>query len=351
MLLNKKINQISVISTMIIALGVMISCMYDAPRDNPFDGGVKQYVWTERTSAGKRIWRAAASNADGTILFASENAAYMWRSIDGGVNWVQATTSPAGYWCSIASSATGADVVASNPDNTGRIIIASSDSGDNWATRAGSNGKNWTAVASSSSGKYLVAGDNGNGATGCILYFARLWCNLECKRFTTRLVTDVASSPDGTKLAASVSNDYIYTSTNSGETWTAKTGSGKHLWYGLAISLDGKKIAATCQDPNIYISTDSGSTWTTIIVPEAIRIYGLACSSDFTIMVAPDCGLIDHSGSYIFTSQDGGLHWKKETAAGKREWSFITKCSSDGTKIVAADASGLANYIWTGELK
>ena len=279
MLLNKKINQISVIPTMIIALGVMISCMYDAPRDNPFDGGVKQYVWTERTSAGKRIWRAAASNADGTILFASENAAYMWRSIDGGVNWVQATTSPAGYWCSIASSATGADVVASNPDNTGRIIIASSDSGDNWATRAGSNGKNWTAVASSSSGKYLVAGDNGNGATGYIYTspdYGVTWNAKDSQRDWLL----VASSPDGTKLAASVSNDYIYTSTNSGETWTAKTGSGKHLWYGLAISLDGKKIAATCEKlPNIYISTDSGSTWTTIIVPEAIRIYGLACSS------------------------------------------------------------------------
>ena len=40
----------------------------------------------------------------------------------------------------------------------------------------------------------------------------------------------IASSSDGSKLAAAVDMGYIYTSTDSGATWTGRTGSGSHRW-------------------------------------------------------------------------------------------------------------------------
>jgi hypothetical protein len=57
--------------------------------------------------------------------------------------------------------------------------------------------------------------------------------------------SQVASSSDGTKLAANITlSGYIYTSTDSGVTWTTQTGSGARDWYVIVSSADGTKLAA-----------------------------------------------------------------------------------------------------------
>ncbi len=40
------------------------------------------------------------------------------------------------------------------------------------------------------------------------------------------------------------STGYIYTSTDSGVTWTEQTGAGSRVWWGVSFSSDGTKIAA-----------------------------------------------------------------------------------------------------------
>lgn len=69
----------------------------------------------------------------------------------------------------------------------------------------------------------------------------------------------IASSSDGTKLAAV--SGYIYTSADSGATWTANTTSGSRNWYSIASSADGTKLAAVVYGGYIYTSADSGVTW------------------------------------------------------------------------------------------
>jgi photosystem II stability/assembly factor-like uncharacterized protein len=54
----------------------------------------------------------------------------------------------------------------------------------------------------------------------------------------------IACSTDGTKLAAVVNNGYIYTSPDSGATWTEQTGASSRLWISIACSTDGTKLAA-----------------------------------------------------------------------------------------------------------
>ena len=74
----------------------------------------------------------------------------------------------------------------------------------------------------------------------------------------------VASSADGTKLVAAATFRNIYTSADSGATWTQRTQQG--LWS-VASSADGTKLVAAGIDIQsggafIYTSSDSGATWT-----------------------------------------------------------------------------------------
>ena len=101
-----------------------------------------------------------------------------------------------------------------------------------------------------------------------------------------RYWNDVASSSDGTKLAACITDGYIYISNDSGANWTPK-----HLvrhWGSIASSWDGTKLAAcNCEFKStgyIHISTDSGETWTQKGSDK--KWNGIASSSDGTKLVA-----------------------------------------------------------------
>src|SRR6185295_13694951 len=76
-----------------------------------------------------------------------------------------------------------------------------------------------------------------------------------------RLWQAVASSTDGSKLVAVVSGGPIYTSTDSGVSWTAQN-SGSRNWQSVASSANGSKLVAVEILGQIYTSTDSGTNWT-----------------------------------------------------------------------------------------
>ncbi|MCG6551791.1 MAG: glycoside hydrolase [Candidatus Magnetominusculus sp. LBB02] len=155
----------------------------------------------------------------------------------------------------------------------------------------------------------------------------------------------VASSSDGTKLVAAALNDrlsdYIYTSSDSGATWTQRTSAGSNYWSSVASSSDGTKlIAVDYYYGDIYTSSDSGATWT-----KRTRIgtnsstnmgYKVASSSDGTKLIAAD-----YYG-YIYTSSDSGVTWTKQTSAGSHNW-YSVASSSDGTYLIAA---GYGDYIY-----
>jgi photosystem II stability/assembly factor-like uncharacterized protein len=89
------------------------------------------------------------------------------------------------------------------------------------------------------------------------------WARLgQNKLLGQRSWQSITSSDDGTKLAAVDSRGYIYTSTDSGATWTEQTSSGQRSWYSITSSSDGTKLAAGNVNGYIYTSTDSGVTWT-----------------------------------------------------------------------------------------
>jgi len=114
----------------------------------------------------------------------------------------------------------------------------------------------------------------------------------------------IASSSDGSKLAAVASNSTIYTSNDYGITWTSQS-SGIKDWTGIASSADGSKLAAVASSSAIYTSNDYGVTW----APQASGAHSwtsITSSSDGSKLAA---AAYDFGGGRIFTSSDYGVTW------------------------------------------
>jgi len=170
----------------------------------------------------------------------------------------------------------------------------------------------------------------------------------------------VALVGDGTEViggaaANSSSGDYIYTSTNGGATWTARTGSGQHFWVAIVASTDGSKIAAldgTWPTYTLYISTNGGTTWT----PNSVSGVqdpgrtGIAMSSSGTEIAVAETGttysFTPPGGGYIYISTNDGASWAPATAAGQHYW-YSVAMSANGNDLIAADGGDGYLYLST----
>ena len=106
-------------------------------------------------------------------------------------------------------------------------------------------------------------------------------------------------------------------------TWTGRE--GVRAWNSIASSADGTKLAAVHYGGLIYTSTDSGVNWTARATARNWR--SVASSADGTLLTA-----VVQSGQ-IFTSTDSGVNWTARNSA--RTWVAVTM-SADGTKQLAA---------------
>jgi photosystem II stability/assembly factor-like uncharacterized protein len=207
----------------------------------------------------------------------------------------------------------------------------------NWIqTSAPSEG--WYSIASSSDGTKLAAVASGGG----------IWTSTDTG--ATWIQTSapnegwysIASSSDGTKLAAVISGGGIWTSTDAGATWT-QTSASNQDWYSVASSSDGAQLAAVASGGGIWASTDGGATWTQTSAPNEWW-NSITSSSDGTQLAAVV------NGGGIFTSTNAGLTWT-QTSAPNTWWESIAS-SSDGTKLAASSQGGIytstnAGATWT----
>jgi hypothetical protein len=149
----------------------------------------------------------------------------------------------------------------------------------------------------------------------------------------TNYWNSIAASADGTKLVAAVYGGGIYTSTNSGATWTLtgapSDGGLDSAWESVASSADGTKLVAVrFYDNPIYLSTNSGINWSTNGPSE--NWQSVACSSDGKKLVA-----VVYIGGPIYTSTNSGTIWTQATNAPDNWWQSVAS-SADGNKLVAA---------------
>lgn len=143
----------------------------------------------------------------------------------------------------------------------------------------------------------------------------------------------VTSSADGTFLAAGVMGGYIWTSADSGATWTQRTPAGSRSWTAISCSDTGATIAAVYAGTgSIYVSKDSGATWAAASSAGSRGWEGVTVSGDGTTLVA----WTSSSSGYLYRSTDGGTTWSQTASTGR--WQSVS-ISPSGAKIVAARSS------------
>lgn len=167
-------------------------------------------------------------------------------------------------------------------------------------------------------------------ATGCFTTWT--------PRDSNRTWVSVASSSDGVKLVAVEYNGYLYTSTDSGATWTARTAAGSKLWTAVTSSSDGVKIVGVAGNfgtgAQIRVSTDSGSTWNDR--GGYNEWYAVIASADGTKLVAVGYVSDGMGGgdTYGFTSSNSGTSWTQNASPTYFTGEGHLGMSSDGTKVV-----------------
>lgn len=152
----------------------------------------------------------------------------------------------------------------------------------------------------------------------------------------------LASSSDGTRLVVAVSSlgytGSVLLSNNGGLTWWAARMDNLDMIQGsqVAMSSDGMTIISLAQYSRrrFALSVDGGSTWQQNDTPWDLGAYlgGLVTSSDGLKLATFD-------NDYIYTSDNGGLRWRKQVGSGGRGW-FGMVSSADGNTLMARKADG-----------
>ena len=204
-------------------------------------------------------WTRIASNAAGDKMIAAVYGGLIYRSTNYGLDWSSLNTGTGNaYWDGLAS------------DNTGQYLVAiehlvgifnSNDSGLSWFHTETAS-LNWSCITSDNTGQKLAAGAkdesqlyaSSNGQAGATV----TWTPQNGSEVTSVAFWCMTCDSTGTYLAAAPGTvnktGYIWTSNNSGTSWSHCTTSGSQKWTSITSSSDGANLAATTS-AGIYIST------------------------------------------------------------------------------------------------
>jgi len=305
-------------------------------------------TWTQTSAPTNGDWTSVASSADGTKLVAVGPFS-IYTSTNSGATWI--SNAPSAQWISVASSADGNKLVAASDAGLYGFIYTSTNAGATWLVTS-APGTYWISVASSADGTKLVAAENDNDITTPGLIYTSTnsgtsWTATSAPSTNWQAVT---SSADGTKLVAVVAGvvnvgngagfetyGLIYTSTNSGATWTATAGTGLG-WTSVASSADGSKLIAASYFGELYSSTNSGATWVTNGAP--LKNWTCVASSANGDRLV---GVANFGSCQIYTSTNSGASWM-DTSAPNQDFRSVAS-SADGNKLVASVYDG-AIYTW-----
>jgi photosystem II stability/assembly factor-like uncharacterized protein len=134
-------------------------------------------------------------------------------------------------------------------------------------------------------------------------------------------------SNDGTRILAADWGGDIYTSSNSGVTWTNRA--NPKQWWGFSSSGTGQVVVGITEKVSVHISTDFGQSWSTPA--------GLTTAGTFTKSAISDDGqkiMIIDSYGYIYLSSNGGSTFTQRGE--ERNW-YAGAMSGDGSRLYAAE--------------
>jgi len=197
---------------------------------------------------------------------------------------------------------------------------------------------NWRCCASDSDGSNLIAG----------VYCGRLYTSDDSgETWTERQPAgDIdanwrccASDADGSNLIAVDYGGRVWTSDDSGATWDERQPAGDNdkNWVCCASDSDGSNLIVGVENGRLYTSDDSGATWDERQPGGDNDLNWRCCSSD-----SDGSNLIAGIyGGRLYTSDDSGATWDERQPAGNvnKDWSCCSS-DSDGSNLIAGVYGG-----------
>lgn len=225
-----------------------------------------------------------------------------------------------GDWIKVVGAGRGGWTIAQNAGQ--RIDTRGLPGGANFDWRPVALTGAWSGMASSGDGTRLAAAaasgelytSSDSGASWSLRLIGQSW-------------SGVASSGDGLKLVASVNGGAIFLSTDGGSTWS-NDGSSR-AWSAVASSADGSRLVATAYLGQIWTSSDGGASWTARESNRAWR--AVASSADGRVLVAGT------NGAQLYVSTDYGVSW---TARASAQFWWSVAASADGGILYATADTG-----------
>ena len=219
-------------------------------------------TWSTPNSP-REFWNSISMSSDGTYIlatyFGSGTGYYV--SKDSGVTWTEFSYDSSTHnFTSCAVSSNGQYQFACSSGSTVGIYI-SSDYGSIWSQSSAPN-STWSCIAVNSTGQNVIALASNGSSYYNNNYGVGSWQSITTLTNPNIIWSGVASNSSGQILYACGFGNYIYTSSNYGTTWTrVNLGNGLY-WTNISVNQSGKYIIASNIN-NIYTSTDSGSSWST----------------------------------------------------------------------------------------
>jgi photosystem II stability/assembly factor-like uncharacterized protein len=213
-----------------------------------------------------------------------------------------------------------------------------------WTPTSAPNDAAWTGIASSADGtklaaccNYPVVGVYTSSNAG--FTWGQVPTPTTQNPWNAEALNCIASSADGIELVVgswtgyeNTNSGYIYYSNSSGSLWWQTYIPGELFWENwtsIAESFSGATMIAAGHY-TIFVSTDMGASWVSRANAPNPRGYWktVACSAVGTKLLATDV-------IQLYTSTNTGNTWSL-TCAPSNQWNAIAS-SSDGTKLVACN--------------
>ena len=240
-----------------------------------------------------------------------------------------------GYEWLVASDSDGSNLIAAQGHGSvgsGQgYLFTSSDSGVTWVNRYayGLPKRKWVSVDSDSDGSHLIACGFDSDYTNATSHVytsnnsGASWTQVLTATRAQNRYLSVASDADGSNLIVgkevfsyvTPSTCPIYTSSNYGSSWTERLPTadiGNNYWGGVDSDSDGSHLVGNIKD-KIYTSSDYGATWTERFPTGSDPGYDSTVGwtgEKYNIRNSSDGSVIIASvDGYVYASDDGGATW------------------------------------------
>jgi photosystem II stability/assembly factor-like uncharacterized protein len=293
--------------------------------------------WSKLINSGIKEWRGIDCDDAGLDIYACAWKDYIYKSTDFGENWTAvATFIGKRSWTAIICDKIAFNIIAcatwSENNSKGDYVWISRDSGNTWeiaSTQIGINGNGislWSSVACSDDGNIITAVElygnvwisKDNGVS---------WVNSSGQSNIFKLnnfnSVDVCMSTDGQIISVITKPNKLdvgnaYTTKNCGNTWLSFPLNQESNT--IASSTNGVFIAIGTNANYIYTSNNTGFSFS--------QQFGSRINNWSTVTVSPDDNLFIGAayGGYVYQSSNGSI-WTMVLDSPEKQW--LDSCISN----------------------